>query len=115
MNKEARACDPSEEITPVTVRDTIIQCFVDAHKEVLEMMKEYHEFKSEEEFEEMKKFDVKFLVKSKFDEIGADFEDPTKENLTEVISKLAEFAASFRKPEIIKRHYAEMTELINKL
>lgn len=115
MSKKIRACDPSEEITPITVRDTIIQCFTDAHTEILEMMKEYHEFKSEEEFEEMKKMDVKILIQAKFKEIDADFDNPTKDDLLAVISKLADFATSFRKPGIIERHYKEMMALINKL
>ena len=36
------------------VRDAIIGCFLAAHKEVLDLMKEYGTFKSEEEFKKMK-------------------------------------------------------------
>ena len=55
MNKKIYGVDLSKKITPVMVRDAIIECFVKAHSKILEMMKEYHEFKSEEEFEQMGK------------------------------------------------------------
>lgn len=115
MAEEIYGVDLSKEITPVMARDAIIKCFIQAHSEVLAMMKEYHEFKSEGEFEEMKKIDVKFLIELKFKEVGADFENPTKKDLIAVLNKLAEFASSFRKPEIIQSHYNEIMRLINKL
>ena len=115
MNKKNYCVDLSKKITPLIVRDAIIECFLIAHSEILEMMKEYHEFKTEKDFEEMKQIDIKLLVKSKFEEIGANFDNPTKENLLEVIDKLAEFATNFRKPEVIKKHYEEINKLINKL
>ncbi|MHA1868404.1 MAG: hypothetical protein ACTSXD_10215 [Candidatus Heimdallarchaeaceae archaeon] len=115
MSKKIYGVDISEKINPVMVRDTIIECFIKAHSEVLEMMKEYHKFKSKEEFEQMKRIDVEGLVKSKFEEIGADFNNPSKKDLIKVIDKLVEYASNFRKPEIIKKHYNEIMQLINKL
>ena len=41
------------------VIDAIIDCFTKEHNEVLEKMKEYTNFKFEEEFEEMEKIQVK--------------------------------------------------------
>jgi Zn-dependent oligopeptidase len=107
--------DPSKPVTPVMVRDAIVDCFIQAHEEILEEMKEYHKFKSEEEFEEMKKVDVKILIKSKFEAIGADFNNPTKKSIIGVMDKLADLSANFRNPEIIKKHYGEIMELVNKL
>lgn len=97
------------------VRDAIIRCFIEAHSEVLNMMKEYHKFGSEKEFEQMKEIDVKLLVELKFKEAGADFNNPKKEDFIAVLDKLADFAVNFRKPEIIKKHRDEIMELINKL
>ena len=107
--------DLSEKITPLQVRDAIINCFTIAHSDVLEQMKECHEFKSEEEYEEMKKIDVKFLIKSKFEKVRGNFNNPTKEDLVKVIDELKEFASNFRKPEIIGKHYEEIMQLINRL
>jgi len=107
--------DPAKPVTPVMVRDAIVDCFIQAHKENLEEMKEYHEFKSEEEFEEMKKIDVELLIKSKFEAVGADFNNPTKESIIGVMDKLAELSINFRKPEIIKKHYGEIMDLVHRL
>ena len=107
--------DLSKPVTPVMVRDAIIDCFIQAHKEVLEEMREYHEFKTEEDFEEMKRIDIKLLTKSKFEEAGADFDHPTKEDIVRVMDKLAKFAANFRKPEIVEKHYGEIAQLVEKL
>ena len=115
MNKKIYGVDLSKKITPVMVRDAIIECFVKAHSKILEMMKEYHEFKSEEEFEQMKHINIKYLIKSKFEEIGVDFDNPSKEDLIAVIDKLKDYASNFRKPEIIKKHYSEIMLLINRL
>jgi Zn-dependent oligopeptidase len=107
--------DPSKPVTPVMVRDAIVDCFIQAHKEILDEMKEYHEFKSEEEFEEMKKMDIKILIKSKFEASGADFDNPTKKSIIGVMDKLAELSINFRKPEIVKKHYEEIMHLVDKL
>ena len=115
MAGEIGCADSSKEITPPIVRDAIIACFVSAHSEILDMMKEYHEFRSKEEFEEMEHMDVEFMIKSMFKEMGADFDNPTKKDLKAVIDRLAEYAANFRKPDIIKKHYDEMLQLINRL
>lgn len=107
--------DPSKPVTPAMVRDAIIDCFIHAHKEILEEMREYHEFKSEEEFEEMKRMDIKLLIKSKFENVGSNFDNPTKESIIGVMNKLAELSINFRKPEIVKEHYGEIMQLVNKL
>ena len=108
--------DASGKVTPIMVRDAIIDCFTKAHNEVLEQMKEYTDFKSEEEFEEMKKIQVKYLIETLFENVGGDFNNPTKENIIQVVMKLKEYAAaSFRKPEVIEKHAGEIMQLINKL
>jgi hypothetical protein len=115
MGEKIYCVDLSGEITPIMVRDAIIKCFTMAHSEILDMMKEFHEFKSNEDFEEMERIDISFLVKLKFRELDLDFDNPTKKDLIAVIDKLAEYASSFRKPDIIKKHYTEIMKLIDKL
>lgn len=105
----------SGEITPKKVLGAVTECFVQAHKEVLDEMKEYHEFKSDEEFEQMKQMDVQMIIKSIFKDLGADFDNPTKADLLKAVEKLAEYAVNFRKPEIVKKHYDEITMLMSKL
>lgn len=105
----------ADEVTPVVVRDEIIKCFVDAHDEILKSMSEFHDFKSEAEFDEAKKINIKFLIESKFRESGGDFNNPTKKDIMAVLDGLAEYASNFRQPEIIKKHYGNMMELVSKL
>ena len=107
--------DISKKVTPVMVRDAIIRCFLAAHKEVLEMMKEYYAFGSQKEFKEMKKLEVELLIKKYFAETGGNFDNPTKEEIIKVLDKLAEYAKNFRSPEVIKKHYGEIMRLVNKL
>ena len=112
---EIYGVDISKTITPVMVRDAIIGCFLAAHKEVLDLMKEYGTFKSEEEFKKMKSLNVEYLIRGIFSDIKADFNNPTKEDLVKVIARLADIAKNFRNPEIVKKHYGEIMTLIDKL
>ena len=107
--------DISKEVTPIMVRDAIIDCFTNAHSGILEEMRDYADFKSEEELLEMKHKTVKSLIESKFKEVGGDFNNPTKDTLIQVVTKLAEYASSFREPIIIDKHVYEIMSLINKL
>lgn len=115
MGEKIYGVDLDGEVTPVMVRDAIIECFLGAHGEILDDMKETGDFKSEEEFEEMKKVDIKLLVKKSFGDVGGDYDNPTKEDIIGVCGKLAEFAANFRKPEIIEKHRGEIMRLVEKL
>ena len=107
--------DISKEVTPVMVRDAIIDCFNEAHSDVLEEMKDYIYIKSKEKIEEMKRKTVKSLIKSKFEEVGGDFNNPTKKTLIQIVMELAEYASKFRQPIVIDRHMDEIMHLIKKL
>jgi hypothetical protein len=107
--------DVTKDVTPIMVRDAIIDCFTKAHSEVLDEMRDNIDTKSEEKFEEMKLETVKELIESKFKEIDGDFNNPTKQSLIQVIKKLAEYASMFRDPAVIDRHMAEIMQLIDKL
>jgi len=69
----------------------------------------------DKKFNEMKKSHVKELIQEIFHKIGGNFNDPTKENLEEVVEHLKKFAKVYRKPEIIKKHVSEIIFLINKI
>jgi hypothetical protein len=105
----------TKKVTPVMVRDAIIQCFYEAHKDVLELARETFGTPPEKKFEEMKKSHVKELIQDIFDKIGGDFNKPTKDNLLKVLDNLKGFASIYRKPEAIKKHISEIKLLINKL
>ena len=107
--------DPSKKVTPTMVRDAIIECFVEAHEEVLNEMKEYGEFKSKKDLKETKRNYVVNLIKGIFKEVDGDFGNPTKESIIAVCEKLAAIASNFWKPEVIEKHYGEIMQLVNKL
>ena len=108
--------DTEKPITPENVRDAVVACFTKAHSEVLEQqMSELAQTLSTEEFEKIKKLSVSDMTRSYFGEVGGDFENPTKESIIAVCDKLAEFAKQYRSPEVIKKHYGEIMQLVNKL
>jgi len=107
--------ETSKKVTPLMVRDAIIRCFKKAHEEVLNEMNKNREFKSSEELDNFEKIQVDLIVRSVFDDIGADFENPTKMEIIKVLAGLAKFATKFRKPEIIKKHYNQIMQLVEKL
>lgn len=107
--------DISKNITPILVRDAMIQCFYEAHCNVLDLARETFGRPPEKKFEKMKKSHVKELVQDIFVKIKADFNNPTKENLLLVIKNLESFASIYRRPKIIKKHVNEIMTLINKL
>ena len=111
-NKMIYGVDLAEEITPVKVRDAIMECFTQAQQGLIESMKVITKI----EYEEAKEINVDLIIKNAFDEVGGDFNNPTKESLVKVIMKLKDFAAdAFRDSEIIEKHAGEIMQLINKL
>ncbi len=115
MTKKIYGVDPTKDITAVQARDAIIRCFVSAHCENLENIKEYGDEISKEHFEKLKKINVESLIKKYFKEIEGNYKNPSKEDLIKICDKLAEFASNFREQKIIKKHYQEIMQLINKL
>jgi hypothetical protein len=107
--------DTEKKVTPVMVRDAIVLCFRQAHEEVLKLMEECAKGMTEEEIEKMKGIEIEMIVKRAFAETGGDFNKPTKASLIKAAGKLAEFAAQFRQPEIIEKHYKEIKTLIDLL
>lgn len=107
--------DPSKELNPVDVREAIVDCFTQAHGQILSEGRGFLKELSDEEFEEIKKLNVRELVRTYFEKVGADYEKPTKESLVQVCDQLREFAKNFRNPDLIKKHYQEIMLLIDKL
>ena len=108
--------DLEEKITPEIVRDAIIECFYQAHQEVLkEMYVILQEGKVSKESEEMGRDYIKETIANYFLKVGGDFETPTKEHIMLVLEELREFAKDFRSPEIINKHYGEIMKLVEKM
>ncbi|MBN2423270.1 hypothetical protein JXB41_08665 [Candidatus Woesearchaeota archaeon] len=103
--------DLSGEVTPIEVRDAIIECFYQAHKGLLEDKVGA----TEEDSKVYTRGAVVAIVKTQFSKIKADFNNPTKEDLIKICDELAKLACQFRSCEEIKKHYCEIMELMRRL
>ncbi len=104
-----------EEITPIKIRDAIIQCFCEADNEIMNQLFQSSDFGSAEEGEEKKLKHVEILIKKMFHEVNGDFDNPTKESLVGVIDKCAEYAGAVRDKEMISHNYNAIMSLIERL
>ena len=96
----------SKNITPLMVRDAILECFNQAHCEDAGVGTED---------KESNKLYCQELVKKAFADAGVDFDHPTKEGIMKVLEQLREFSKSFRDPKIIQGHYQNIMKLVEKL
>ena len=108
--------DTKKPFSVADVRDAIVVCFTQAHKEVLDELKKGSEKDvNPEEWEEMKKINIRQLIESFFKKVGGDYDKPTKHTILLVIDELANFAANFRNQKVIEKHYGEIKQLVDKL
>ena len=107
--------NPNNEITPIMVRDAILQCFYEAEDNVLDSLFSSTDFKNEEDIEQRKILHIRVFIEKMFKDVNGDFNNPTKESLINVIDRCASYAKTIRDEEIIKKHYSEIMYLINKL
>lgn len=98
--------DTDQMITPVMVRDALVECFYQAHCEDTGL---------DSSSETGNKSYCAALVKKAFDETKGSFEHPTKEDLGQVMEYLVEFSKNFRDPSIVLGHAKEMEELLKKV
>ena len=69
-----------ENITPIMVRDAIIECYYQADLEVLDDLFQSSVFKSVEDEEDSKRKHVELMIKKFFDDVKGDFYNPTNES-----------------------------------
>ncbi len=105
MGKKIYGVDVNEKVTPEKVRDAIMKCFIEAHKEEALISAEEND-KDPDELS-------KSLVKRAFEVTGGNFNNPTKKDLIKAMDQLALVAKSFRNPKVIKTHYSEINALID--
>ena len=104
--------DLSREITPILVRDAIIECFTQAQHKLINFMIENIGSTQED----AKKINVDQIIKNAFKDVNGDYDNPTKESLINLIMKLKDYAKNaFRETEIIEKHASEIQQLIDKL
>ncbi len=98
--------DPNGQVTPLMVRDAIVECFWEAHCRDSGM---------DEIDKEANKTYCKSIVEKAFKDTNGDFNSPNKESIVNCLNALAAFSKSFRDPSIIAKNYSELMLLVNKL
>ena len=105
--------DLSKPVTSTKARDALIECFTLAHDVELAQALNI-EMGAGIEHEEKKK-SVTIFIKDVFQDVGGDYENPTKKDLLNVINYLKAFSEHFRDKTVIEKHVREMKEIIGKL
>ena len=107
--------DTNKKVTPIMVRDAMIQCYYEAHCDILELARDSFYKPPKKKFEEMKKSHVKELIETLICNVGGNFNNPSKDCLNQVLNNLKKIASTYRAPEIIDKHVNEIKHLIDKL
>lgn len=115
MGKRIYGVDLNNKLTPLMVRDAIVNCFLEAHDDVLEMIKDYYKVHNAEELNDLKEAQVKGMISAIFTEIGSNFESPKKEDLKKVIDRLKEISIGFRDKVLVEQHHNEISQLIDRI
>jgi len=106
--------DSEEKFDAIDVRDAIIKCFIDAHRE--EVGKNIRNIQgSEEEIDNVAKIHAENLVLKYFIDHKTNYDEPTKEDLIGVCDALREYALNFRDKKEVDKNYNNFMLLIDKL
>lgn len=100
--------DTNQKITPIIVRDAIINCFAEAHCSDTGLETGSDDPRANRAY-------CTQIVKKAFDDTNGNYENPTVESLLNVLKYLADFSKTFRDPEVINKHYDEIMELVKLL
>lgn len=105
MCAEIYGIDDSKEITPLMVRDAMVNCFYEAHCQDAGLTEDEH----------VNRAYCKTIVQKAFHEVQGNFDTPSADDIYAVMDKLAEFSKGFRSQEIIQAHYNQIQKLVEKM
>ena len=97
--------DTTQVITPVQVRDAIIECFNNAHWQDTGLTEDPN----------IAKIYCKQIISKTFHDTNNNFDNPTKQSLYQVISELAKFSEIFRDKTTIQKHFEDIKSLIDQI
>lgn len=104
-----------DDLSPVKVRDLIIECLYKAERETFLRIKNESNISSNENEKEIREY-IETRVKIAFDTVGGNFEHPTKESLSNVAVVIAKMSTLFGTPKnVIEFHKGQMQRLIKAL
>lgn len=97
--------DSEKPVSALMVRDALTECFFRAHCDDAHIGDNAH----------IEKLYCQTVVQKFFEDVGGSYEYPTKEVLTRVMVKLADYAMHFRDPSVITAHQDEIELLMAKI
>ena len=97
--------DTSKEITPVTARKAVEECFFQAHCEDTGL--------SGTEGQSQSRQYCNQIITKAFESVGGDYNNPTKDTLFGVVNYLVSFSSAFRDEKIIDKHKNQISKIIN--
>jgi hypothetical protein len=106
MAQKIYGVDPDQPITPLMVRDAIIECFTQAHCV-------YSSSTSTDK--ELNEQYCRGIVLKAFADSEGNFDSPTKDDIVGVMRNLASFSKNFRDPSLVEKHYQEIMVLVEKM
>ena len=98
--------DPDGAVSPLMVRDAIVECFRQAHCIDSGIITDDPSTNRIYCWESVKKA---------FTDAGADFDAPTKDTLLKALEKLKQFSLNFRDQSLVQKHFNEIMQLVGKL
>lgn len=107
--------DINKPAKPEDVRDAIVECFTQAHSEALADLKNYSKDLSDISFEEIKRINVRQMIRNYFEQVDGNYDKPTRDSIIKVVEKLKEFAVNFRDKDLIEKHFQEIKILLEML
>lgn len=108
---EIYGVDPDKDpLTPIMVRDAMVECFYKAHCIDSDLLEDENDASAD-----INRSYCQQIVRKAFADGGGDFDRPTQESIMNAIGELKKFAANFRDPGIIKKHAGEIISLVEKL
>jgi len=102
---------PDSKVTPVFVRDELLNCFQSANREFASLLKM-------QVTDEALKQQVKTFVSTVFQQCGVSYTNPTRQGIEVAIKTCkdnAEKMMGAQGADIIRHHYAEMMKLVDRL
>ena len=100
-------------LSPVKVRDLIVECFYTTQKGMFRALKKRAGIPATEKDVFNR---IMVVVKIAFTEVGDDFDNPTKEKLPDVVRFLEKLSRSWGTPkDIVENYTAQLLEIISLL
>ncbi|MBO8130933.1 MAG: hypothetical protein H0Z29_05370 [Candidatus Marinimicrobia bacterium] len=91
-----------DDLTPVKLRDLILECFFHAQKETIAFTKQKL---GQQPDDESIRSSVYNMVKMMFKRFNEDFDNPTKEGICKVVNEMAKISKAWGTPEHIIEHH----------